>query len=94
MSVQTPPQNPMSVINPITFQYGMLTASNVPETDATAWNSATAYTVGQTCMYNHHVYQCLVNNTNKQPDTNNTDVAGTTAPWKVAWTKSLISWFW
>ena len=32
-----------------------------------AWNSATAYTVGQYCIYNNALWKCLVANTNTVP---------------------------
>ena len=32
-----------------------------------AWNSATAYTVGQYCIYNNALWKCLVANTNTEP---------------------------
>lgn len=54
----------MNVIRPITITDAMLTASNVPETDYTAWNAATNYSVGNYCIRTtsttHKVYKCLV----------------------------------
>ena len=32
-----------------------------------AWDSATAYTVGQYCIYNNAIWKCLVANTNTEP---------------------------
>ena len=56
----------------------ILTACNVPEDEYAAWSSGTAYTVGTRCIYAHKIYECLVNNTNYQPDQNTT---GTTPKW-------------
>ena len=54
----------MIVIRPLTVLDAMLTASNVPETDYTAWNAATNYSVGAYCIRTtattHKVYKCLV----------------------------------
>lgn len=68
----------MRLIRPTIITPAMLTASNVPETDYTAWSAATAYVVGNQCLYNHKNYECLVNNTNYQPDLN---TGGTTPKW-------------
>lgn len=43
-----------------------------------AWASTTAYVVGDKCTYEHKLYECLVNNTDAQPDLNTT---GTPAKW-------------
>lgn len=61
----------------------MLTACNVPETDYTAWSSATAYTVGVRCLYDHKNYECLVAHTNLRPDLNTieADPNDTTPEW-------------
>lgn len=54
----------MQVIRPVSVTDAMLTASNVPETDYTAWNAATSYNVGDYCIRTtattHKVYRCLV----------------------------------
>ena len=68
----------MILIRPTTISPVMLTACDVPEDDYTAWSSGTAYTVGTRCIYSHKIYECLVNNTNYQPDLNTT---GTTPKW-------------
>ena len=60
----------MRLIRPTTITPAMLTACNVPETDYAAWNSGTAYVVGNNCMYNHKNYECAINHTNAQPDLN------------------------
>lgn len=70
----------MKIIRPITITDTVLTSSNAPETDYTAWNSATAYTVGQRCILvsTHKVYECLITNTNFSPDVN---LTGLTPKW-------------
>lgn len=67
----------MNVIRPITVTDAMLTASNVPETDYTAWNAATNYNVGDYCIRTtattHKVYKCLVAGVNATaPESNPT----------------------
>ena len=67
----------MNVIRPITVTDAMLTASNVPETDYTAWNAATNYSVGDYCIRTtattHKVYKCLVAGVNATaPESNAT----------------------
>ena len=67
----------MQVIRPITITDAMLTASNVPETDYTAWNAATNYSVGDYCIRTtsttHKVYKCLVAGVNATaPESNPT----------------------
>lgn len=32
------------------------------------WDSGTTYLIGETVTYNHKLYECLIQNTNKQPD--------------------------
>jgi len=48
--------------------------SNIAEPDATwpAWNSGTAYVVGNKVSYLHRQYNCVVNNTNRNPLTDTT----------------------
>lgn len=41
--------------------------TNVPENDYVPWASGTAYVVGDRTMRNHHNYEALTNNTNKDP---------------------------
>lgn len=49
------------IVQPIAITDAILTSSNVPETDYTAWNGATAYTVGNRVIRpNHHNYERLV----------------------------------
>lgn len=65
----------MNVIRPLTVTDAMLTASNVPETDYTAWNAATNYSVGDYCIRTttHKVYKCLVAGVNATaPESNPT----------------------
>ncbi|MFZ2172403.1 MAG: hypothetical protein WAW61_22545 [Methylococcaceae bacterium] len=49
----------------------------MPETDYTEWSAATAYVVGNKVIKaaTHRIYECLVNNTNFDPETNLTGVA-------------------
>jgi hypothetical protein len=70
----------MKLIRPVTVTNSVLTYSNVPETDYTAWSGATAYTVGTRCILvgTHKIYECLVANTNFSPDVN---LTGTTPKW-------------
>jgi hypothetical protein len=81
----------MKLIRPITITGAMLTSSNSPETDYTAWSGATAYTVGQYCILasTHKIYQCMIANTNFSPDVNLTGLTpkwlqiGATNRWKM-----------
>ena len=57
----------MIIIQPVPVTAAMLTASNVPETDAPAWTAGT-YTLGQKRVYNHRVYEVIVASTTAQPD--------------------------
>ena len=70
----------MKIIKPITITDAMFTSSTAPETDYTAWNSGTAYVVGNRCIRvsTHRCYECLVNNTNFTPETN---LTGATPKW-------------
>lgn len=74
--------NPLGILNPITFTSSMLTNSTVPENDYTAWNSGTAYIVGDKVILvsTHKIYECLIAHTNASPDVNST---GTGAKWLV-----------
>lgn len=68
---------PLAVIVPEQVTDAILIDSNVPESSYPAWNSATAYVVGDRAHEAHVVYQAAANNTNVAPST---DTAGTT--WK------------
>lgn len=57
----------MRIIQPIPVTPAILTSSNVPETDATAWTAGT-YTLGTTRMYDHRVYEVIVSSTTDRPD--------------------------
>lgn len=57
----------MIIIQPVPVTAAMLTASNVPETDAPAWTAGT-YSLGTQRIYNHHVYEVIVATTSAQPD--------------------------
>lgn len=73
----------MNIIKPIDFT---LVTSSLADSTYTAWNSATAYTIGMNVVYtNHGEYKALTANTNKIPSTNTTDwqFLGTTNRWKL-----------
>lgn len=57
----------MIIIQPVPVTAAMLTASNVPETDAPLWTAGT-YTLGQQRIYDHRVYEVIVASTTDQPD--------------------------
>lgn len=57
----------MIIIQPVPVTAAMLTASNVPETDAPLWTAGT-YTLGQQRIYDHRVYEVIVASTTAQPD--------------------------
>ena len=81
----------MRLIRPTVITDAILTACDVPETDYAAWNSGTAYVVGNRCIRTstHRIYECLVNNTNFTPETNTSGVTpkwldcGATNRWKM-----------
>jgi hypothetical protein len=68
------------MIRPTVVTDAILIGSSVSETDYSAWNSGTAYVVGNRCILasTHRIYECLVNNTNYQPDLNR---SGVTPKW-------------
>lgn len=50
----------MKFIRPVVIDDTTFVSSTVPETDATAWNAATNYAIGNTVLRpNHHVYEAL-----------------------------------
>lgn len=57
----------MRIIRPTTIIGSMLVSSDVPETDAAEWTNGATYLVGNTVIYNHVIYECVLNNTNKSP---------------------------
>ena len=79
-----------SIMVPATIVDAWLDATNVPETDYTAWSAATAYVVGNFAMVagtTHHNYKCIQAHTNFPPTTAaNIGVywtdAGATNTWK------------
>ncbi|HEX4918042.1 MAG TPA: hypothetical protein VFV43_09120 [Limnobacter sp.] len=59
----------MIIVKPESITDAKLTATNVPEMDHPAWNSATTYATGAMVIYNHRIYESLQNsNLNNQPD--------------------------
>lgn len=59
-----------NIMVPVTIADANFDASNVPETDYTAWSSATAYGVGDRVIITgttHLIYECLIAHTNKSP---------------------------
>ena len=64
----------MQIISPLAITDTILTSSNVPETDAAAYNAGTTYADGATVIYEHNVYESLVgSNLGNQPDISLTD---------------------
>ena len=59
----------MKLVKPTAITDSNLTSTSVAETDYSAWNSATSYTVGQKVIVvaTHKIYEALTNNTNKYP---------------------------
>lgn len=57
----------MKIIVPQQVTPAKLTSSNVSETDAPAWSSVTNYHPPDHVIYDHRVYECLLNNTNLLP---------------------------
>lgn len=57
------------VLVPTTLTDAMLYQTNVLENDYTAWNSATAYVVGDRVISttSHEIYECVLNHTNQSP---------------------------
>lgn len=53
-----------------------LVASSVPENEEPAWNASTAYSVGDRCIYEHYIYECVAAHTGKQPDKNTNSISG------------------
>ncbi|WP_054304551.1 hypothetical protein [Gemmobacter sp. LW-1] len=57
----------MRVVEPIAITEAMLVSSNVPETDAAAWNAGTAYAVGNQVIRGHAVYEAVQAHTGQDP---------------------------
>lgn len=57
----------MIIIQPIPVTSAMVTASNVPETDAPLWTAGT-YSLGDLRIYEHRVYEVIVASTTDRPD--------------------------
>lgn len=57
----------MIIVQPIPVTPAMLTASNVPETDAPLWTAGT-YSLGDQRIYEHRVYEVIVASTTDRPD--------------------------
>lgn len=70
----------MKLVRPVQVNDSILDSTNVPETDYAAWNSSTAYVVGNKVIVvaTHKIYEALTNNTNKYPPDN---ITGTTPAW-------------
>ena len=63
----------MRIIKPVDVTPAILTSSNVPEDDFTAWDAATAYVVGDEVTHNHRNYEALVAHTGANPETDTSD---------------------
>lgn len=60
----------MILVRPITVTTAMLVASNIEENDAPAWSASTTYAESQEVLYQHRVYESLIDgNLNVPPDT-------------------------
>lgn len=65
----------ISIVDPVTITDAMLTSTNVPETDYSAWSSGTTYAAGARVILTstHRVYESLqASNLNKNPVTETT----------------------
>jgi hypothetical protein len=72
----------MYVIEPMIVNDTTFTSSNIPENDYAAWNSGTAYVVGNRVIVisTHSVYQAVANNTNQDPTLTTNIYNATTNP--------------
>jgi len=70
----------MKVIKPKEITDDEFSSSTVAENDYSAWDSGTAYVVGDKVIRTstHRIYECLVNNTNYVPEDN---LTGATPKW-------------
>lgn len=57
----------MRIIRPNTITPAMIVSCNVPEDDYADWVITTPYVVTDTVLYEHKIYECLVNNTGYIP---------------------------
>lgn len=62
----------MRIIEPIAITDAMLLASNVPETDAPAWDAGASYAVNDRVIRTHAIYQAVAANTGQDPLTDAT----------------------
>ena len=53
-----------------------LVSSSVPENEYAAWSASTAYSVGDRCIYEHYIYECVTAHTGKKPDENSNSISG------------------
>lgn len=76
----------MRIIEPIAITEAMLLASNVPETDAPAWDAGASYAVNDRVIRTHAIYQVVAANTGQDPLTDATSTywvrIGATNRWK------------
>lgn len=67
----------MKVLAPITIAAAMLTSSSIPETEYSAWNSGTAYDLGDRVIKGHKVWESAKpgtdTNTNHDPESSTTE---------------------
>lgn len=68
----------MRVIRPAAITPADLIYSSVAEDEYPTWSALTGYVVGNTVIYEHIIYECLIDNSNTQPDLN---TGGTTPKW-------------
>lgn len=71
----------MKSIVPITIDDSVLVSSTVPEDDAPAFDGDATYSIGDTCIEGHKIYQSLVaSNAGKLPSAN---LAGSSPAWSL-----------
>ena len=83
----------MIIVKPFSITDGVLTSSNIPETDYTEYNPATPYTIGEVVMVTdsgvHKVYEALASSTGAYPPSYTTGVSpkwldiGSTNRWRM-----------
>lgn len=63
----------MKIITPLEITDSLIVSSNIVEDDEPVWSSVTSYSDGARVIYNHKIYESLVNsNTNNVPSTSPT----------------------